>query len=134
MKITLKAVLALLVALALAGLGGWIWGAAGRWRAEEALAKAGVGLHLANARGHMLAARVSLFEVNFGDASRSLENARADLLTAAEAFDRFRLKDRAAAAREVVARIDDAQQLAGRLDQSANTRLAEAVRLLPTMP
>jgi hypothetical protein len=37
--------------------------------------------------------RVNLFEVNFGDASRSLENARADLLTAAT-FDRLRSKTR----------------------------------------
>ena len=134
MKVTLKAVLAMLAALALAVLGGWIWGAAGQWRAEDALAKAGAGLHLANARGNMLAARVSLFEVNFGEASRSLETAKADLVTAAEAFDRMRLKDRAAAAREVASRVEDAKQLAGRLDQTANTRLAEAIRLLPTMP
>jgi hypothetical protein len=134
MKVTLKAVAVMLVALALAVLGGWIWGAAGQSRTEAALARAGVGLHLANARGNMLASRVSLFEVNFGDASRSLESARADLLTAAEAFDRLRLKGEAASAREVVARVDDARQLAGRLDQTANARLAEAVRLLPTMP
>jgi hypothetical protein len=134
MKITLKAVAVMLVALALAVLGGWIWGAAGQSRTEAALARAGVGLHLANARSNMLAARVSLFEVNFGDASRSLGGARADLLTAADALDRLRLKAEAGAAREVVSRIDDAQQLAGRLDQTANTRLAEAIPLLPKMP
>lgn len=131
---TLKAILAMLAALALAVLGGWIWGSAGQARAEDALARGGAGLHLANARGNLLAARVSLFEVNFGDASRSLESARADLLTAAEAFDRLRLKDEAAAAREAVARVNEAQQLAGRLDQSANSRLAETIRLLPTLP
>jgi hypothetical protein len=124
----------MLVALALAVLGGWIWGATGQSRTEAALARASVNLHLANARSNMLAARVNLFEVNFGDASRSLESARADLLTVAEAFDRQRMKSEAAAAREVVARIDDAKQLAGRLDQTANTRLAEAIRLLPGMP
>jgi hypothetical protein len=134
MKVTLKAILFMLIALALAVLGGWIWGATGRWRAEDALAKAGVGLHLANARGNMLAARVNLFEVNFGDASRSLESAKADLVTAAEAFDRLGLENDAAAAREAAARVDDAKQLAGRLDQTANTRLADAIRLLPKMP
>jgi hypothetical protein len=134
MKVTFKLVLAMLAALALAVLGGWIWGATGQSRTEAALARAGVGLHLADARGNMLAARVSLFEVNFGDASRELENARADLLAAAAAFDGLRLKPEAAAARDVAARVDDARQMAGRLDQSANTRLAEAIRLLPKMP
>jgi hypothetical protein len=134
MKVTLKAILVMLVALALAVLGGWIWGAAGQSRAEAALSRAGVGLHLSNARANMLAARVDLFEVNFGEASRNLERAKADLVTAAEAFDRLRLTEQAAAAREVAARVDDAKQLAGRLDQTANTRLAEALRLLPTMP
>jgi len=134
MKITLKAMLAMLVALALAVLGGWLWGVAGRSRTEAVLTRASVGLHLANARGNMLAARVDLFEVNFGNASRSLESATADLLTAAEAFDRLRLKDQAAAAREVAARVEEAKQLAGRLDQAANTRLAEALRLIPKMP
>jgi hypothetical protein len=134
MKVTLKAMLLMLIAIALAVLGGWIWGATGRWHSEQALEKAGVGLHLAHARGNMLAARVSLFELNFGDASRSLERAKSDLVTAAEAFDRLRLADRAAAAREVATRVDDAKQLAGRLDQTANTRLADALRLLPEMP
>jgi hypothetical protein len=134
MKVTFKLVLAMLAALALAVLGGWIWGAAGQSRTEAALARADVGLHLANARADMLAARVSLFEVNFGDASRELEDARADLLAAAAAFDNLRLKPEAAAARDVAARVDDARQMAGRLDQSANTRLAEAIRLLPKLP
>jgi hypothetical protein len=131
---TLKAILAMLAALALAVLGGWVWGSAGGARAEDALARAGAGLHLSNARADLLAARVSLFELNFGEASRSLESARADLLTAAEAFDRLRLTDEAAAARGAVARVNEAQQLAGRLDQSANSRLAETIRLLPTLP
>lgn len=134
MKFTLKAVAVMLAALALAVVGGWIWGATGQWRTEAALARAGVGLHLANARANMLAARVSVFEVNFGNASRSLESARADLITAAEAFDRLRMKAEAAAAREAASRVDGARELTGRLDQTANARLAEAIRLLPKMP
>lgn len=131
---TFKAFLALLLALAFAVAGGWVWGAAGRSRAEDALAKAGAGLHLAHAQGDLLAARVNLFELNFGEALKSLERSRADLTTVAETFDRMRLTQEAAAAREAVARVVEAQRLAGRLDQAANTRIAEAIRLLPKMP
>ena len=134
MKVTLKAILFIVIAIALAVLGGYLWGAAGRWRAEDALARAGAGLPLAHARGNMLAARVNLFEVNFGEASRSLEAAKGDLMTAAGTLDRLDLDSEAAAAREVAARVEDARQLAGRLDQTANSRLADAIRMLPTMP
>jgi hypothetical protein len=134
MKLTLKAFVALLAALLLAVLGGWIWGAGGRSRTETSLVDAGVRLHLAGARAAMLEARVDLFEINFGDASRSLENASGDLKAAAEAFDRSGRKQEADAARAVLARVDEAQQLAGRLDQTANSRLAEAIGLLPKMP
>lgn len=134
MKRTLTALAALLVALLLAALGGWIWGAAGRARAEEALVQSGLRLHLANARAGILGARVDLFEVNFGDASRSLEGARADLQTAAQALDRLGRTAESKAARDALARVEQAQQLAGRLDQTANARLADAIRLLPPTP
>jgi hypothetical protein len=134
MKLTLKGFLALMVALLLAVLGGWIWGAAGRSQSDEALVQSGVRLHLAGARAAILEARVNLFEVNFGNASRSLEAARADLKTAAEAMDRSGRKGDADAARSALAKVDEAQQLAGKLDQTANARLAEAVGLLPRTP
>lgn len=134
MKRTMKALAALLAALLLATLGGWTWGAAGRARAEEALVQAGVRLHLANARAGILGARVDLFETNFGDASRSLEGARADLQTAAQALDRLGRTAESKAAKDALARVEQAQQLAGRLDQTANARLADALGLLPKTP
>lgn len=134
MKLTLKAFVGLLAALLLAVLGGWIWGSGDRSRADESLARAGVDLHLAGARGRMLQARVDLFEVNFGNASRSLEAARADLKTWASALDRLRREDDAEAARKAIALVEEAQQMAGRLDQTANAKLAEALALLPKAP
>ena len=134
MKLTLKAFFALLMALLLAVAGGWVWGAAGRSRAEESLGQTGVRLHLTAARAAILEARVHLFEINFGDASRSLENARGDLKAAAGAFDRSGRQEAAVAVRAALARVDEAQQLAGRLDQTANARLADAIGLLPKMP
>lgn len=134
MRLTLKAVAGLLLALLLAVAGGWVWGSAGRWQAEDVLGRSGTRLHLANARGNLLQARVDLFEVNFGNAGRSLEAARADLQAVAQAFEQAGDKEAAAAARQALALAEEAQQLAGRLDQGANTRAAEALRLLPKAP
>jgi hypothetical protein len=134
MKLTVKGFVGLLAALLLAVLGGWIWGAGDRSHTDDALVQAGVGLQMANARARMLEARVDLFEVNFGNASRHLEAARADLKTAAQSLDRLGRTGDAAAVRDALARVDAAQQLTGKLDQTANARLAEAVDLLPKTP
>jgi hypothetical protein len=134
MKLTVKSFFLMLVALLLAVLGGWIWGAADRLHATDALSRSGAGLHLANGRAYLLQARVDLFEVNFGDASRDLEAARAELKTAEKALDEQGRKAEAESVGKALIRIDDGQQLAGRLDQSANARLAEAVDLLPKAP
>lgn len=134
MRLTLNAFAVLIAALLFALLGGWIWGSAGASRSREALANAGAGLHLANARARLFEARVDLFEVNFGRASLSFEGARAELTAAAQAFDRHRRRQDADAIRAALAVVDEAQRLAGRLDQTANARAAEAIGLLPKAP
>ncbi|HNV03789.1 MAG TPA: hypothetical protein PLE61_14990 [Vicinamibacterales bacterium] len=134
MRLTLKAFAVLTAALLLALLGGWMWGSAGASRSREALANAGAGLHMANARARLLEARVDLFEVNFGRASLSLEDARAELTAAAQALDRQGRRQDADAIRAALAVAEEAQRLAGRLDQTANARAAEAIGLLPKAP
>ncbi len=134
MKLTVKGFIALMAALLLAVLGGWMWGAVDHARTDNALVQAGVGLHVAAARARMLEARVDLFEVNFGNASRHLEAARGDLKAAAQSFDRLGRTRDAEAMRNALARVDDAQQMTRKLDQTANARLAEAIDLLPKTP
>lgn len=134
MKITIKAAAALLVAVLLAMAGGWLWGAAGRWQSDEALGRSGTRLHLAHARGQLLQARIDLFELNFGRATRSLESAHADLSTAAQAYERTGRPELGRKIRDAMARADEARQLAGRLDQAANGRVADAITLLPEVP
>lgn len=130
MKRILVAAAGLTAALALAVLGGWLWGSAGRGRAESALAESGTRLHAALARGHLLEARVHLFEVNFGSAARSLDAARADLEAVAAAAERARGREGSGAIRKAIELAADAQRLAGQLDQSAGSRVADAIRLL----
>ncbi len=62
----------------LVGLG-YAWGASGRFTLQTALADTRQQLDLAEARGQILDARVSLYNMNFGEASRRLEDAKVPL-------------------------------------------------------
>ena len=122
-KVILAGVVALAVSLGL----GYAWGASGRGVAEDALADARRQLDLADARGRLLDARVSLYNNNFGDASRGFEEAKEPL---GRVRDRYRdegRRDAASGIEKALQRIDEAQRLSGKLDQAANTKAAEAL-------
>jgi hypothetical protein len=125
-KVILGAIVAVLIAL----LGGWIWGASAKSTADRAVQSAELRIDLLEARSAVLGARLDLYSVNFGEASRHLEEAKALVQRAAQrlqsrggADDRKRL-DAASAS------IDEAQRLAGKLDQTANARAADAAKAL----
>lgn len=118
-----------IVALA-AVLGAWLSGASGRWTAERALQAVELRQTLVEGRSNMLEARLDVYSVNFGEASRHLESARALLR---RANDQLTARGRANEATEVQAAlvgIDVAQRMAGNLDQNANTRTAEAAKIV----
>ena len=125
-----KLVLGIVGGLLVALLAGWIWGRSGQSDTAHALQTAELRGDLLGARAAVLDARVAIYSVNFGEASGHLENAK-DFLRRADA----RLKSRGwsdevkyvATAR---AGIDDAQRLAGKLDQNANSRAGEAAKVL----
>ena len=122
-KLILTAFVVLLVTLGL----GFVWGASGRFSAQKALDDAQQQLDLAEARGHLLDSRVSLYNVNFGDASRHFEEAKAPLRRAQE---RYRASGKSAAAESIGAALElttEGQRLASKLDQSANTKAADAI-------
>jgi hypothetical protein len=130
MKNWLRLALGGLVGALVILLAGYLWGSSGKAPLAHGRAALTIRLGLAEARGHLLAARVSLYSVNFGDASRQLEDAEAAL---ARAADELRRQDGAAQAErlsKVVEAAADAQRLAGRVDQAANTRAADAVQEL----
>src|SRR5260370_18695347 len=77
-KVVLAVIVLLLVALGV----GYFWGASGRGAAQQALDDVRQQVDLADARGHILEARVSLYNVNFGDAQRQLDDAKAPLTRA----------------------------------------------------
>jgi hypothetical protein len=121
-KVALGAVAAVLIAV----LAGYLWGAAGRRTAEREVQGVTLRIDLLEARGALLAARVDLYNVNFGNASRHLQEALDGLRPAPT-----RLKElgRSADAQRVdlaLTRIEEAQRLSGKLDQGANARVGDA--------
>ena len=75
LKIAFAVLVALFVTLGL----GYAWGSSGKLSLTSALDETKQQLDIAEARGHLLDARVSLYNVNFGDASRQFEEAKAPL-------------------------------------------------------
>jgi hypothetical protein len=125
---TAKLVLGVLAGM-LAALGaGWLLGSAGRTDSARALQAAELRSDLHQSRASALAARVDLYSMNFGDASRHLEDAKESLRRAS---GRLKVAERTADAPRLDAaltQLDSAQQMAGRLDQGANARAGAAAQ------
>ena len=125
-----KLVLGMTAGLAIALLAGWIWGRSGQSDMARALQASELRGDLLGARAAVLDARVAVYSVNFGEASRHLEDARG-LLGRAE--ERLKSLGRDAEVKQVQtaqASIDDAQRMAGKLDQNANSRAGEAAKMI----
>lgn len=125
-RLALAALVTLIVVLGL----GFAWGVSGRSALETALDASKQQLDIAEARGAILDARVSLYNNNFGDASRRLEDAREPLRRV-----RQRLQDAgdnapASSIETALRHVDEAQQLAARLDPTANARAGEALEAI----
>jgi hypothetical protein len=125
-----KLILAGLVAVIITLGFGYAWGAYGRSSVQTALDEARQQLDLAEARGHLLDARVSLYNMNFGDASRRLEEAKAPLRRTRQRFVDDDKDDAARALATALEQVDEAQRLANKLDQAANTKTGEALEAI----
>ena len=105
---------------------GWLWGSSGRWDAERIVWAAQLRSDLFEARSSVLGARVDLYNLNFGNASRQFEDAKGLLRRATERLKSAGREEDAKRLDSALARIDEAQKMAGRLDQGANSRAADA--------
>lgn len=126
LKLVLTVFVVVIVALGL----GFAWGASGRVTAQGALDEVRQQLDLADARGHILEARVSLYNVNFGDAQRQLDDAKGPLTKARDRAQAQGARAAADALTAALAHVQEAQRLAGRLDQNANSRANEALKAI----
>jgi hypothetical protein len=125
-KLILIAFVTLIVCLGL----GYGWGASGQRGLQTALDDARQQLDLAEARGQILDARVSLYNNNFGDASRHLEDAKVPLRRARQRDQDAGQRDAAARIDAAIQHVEEGQRLAGKLDQAANAKAGEALEAL----
>lgn len=123
-KLVLGIVIVILIALGF----GFAWGNAGRAAAEKALDESKQQLDIAQARGQILDARVSLYNVNFGDAQRDLDAAKAPLTRARDRAQSLGKDESAKALSDALAHVDNAQRLASKLDPSSNNEASEALK------
>jgi len=125
-----KLVLGVTLGLVVALLAGWIWGASGRSDTARALQTSDLRGELLGARAAVLDARVAIYNINFGEASGHLENARGLLGRADERLKSLGRDDDVEHVQTALASIDDAQRMAGKLDQDANSRAGEAAKII----
>ncbi len=118
------------VALLVAFGAGWAWGTAGKGEINRALRNAEVRGGLLEARSAVLDARVDIYGVNFGDASRHLEGARRALREVDTQLKSLNRQDDAARLESALTKIDEAQRMAGSLNQDANALAADAAKTI----
>jgi hypothetical protein len=122
-KLILTAVAALIITLGL----GFAWGASGRVALQTDLDEARQQLDLSDSRARILDARVSLYNNNFGDASRHFEDAKAPLRRVKQRYQESSRSDAATSIDAAIGHVDEAGRLAGKLDPSANNKASEAL-------
>ena len=125
-RIVLIVFVGLIVVLGL----GFGWGASGQRGLQSALDDARQQLDLAQARGQILDARVSLYNNNFGDASRHFEDAKPPLRRVKQRYQDESLRDAAARIEAALGLLEEGQRLAGKLDQGANSKAGEALEAM----
>ena len=109
---------------------GYAWGASGRGTMQTALDEARQKLDVAEARGLILDARVSLYNMNFGDASRRFEEAKDPLRRIRQRYVDAGSTDAVRSVSAGLEHLEEAQRLAGKLDPAANSKAGEALEAL----
>ena len=122
-KLILTAFAALIVTLGL----GFAWGASGRIALQTDLDEARQQLDLSDARSSLLDARVSLYNNNFGDASRRFEDSKGPLRRVKQRYQDASRSDAASNIDAALGHVDEAGRLSGKLDTSANNKASEAL-------
>jgi hypothetical protein len=111
-------------------LAGFLWGASGKSTLDRALQRSELRNELLDARAAALAARIDVYNTNFGEASRHLEDARSVAGRAAQRLDALGRDDDLKRLESALASIEEAQRLAAKLDLAANARAGDASKAI----
>ena len=128
-KMILGGIAAVLVAL----LAGFLWGASGTSTIERALERSELRNELLEGRSAALAARTDIYNTNFGEASRHLEEARASVARAVQRLEQLDRDEERQRLQAALGPIEEGQRLASKLDLGANARAAEAVKTIESV-
>ena len=121
--------IAVLVALTVLGVG-YLWGARGRWAAEERLQGVERQAAFNEARRLTLAGQMSLTRLNFGEAAGLFESARVAAEEIARGLDQDGQIELAGEATRAAQALAEARALAAKLDQGAAGKGGEALAIL----
>lgn len=113
-----------------AALSGWLYGASGRSDVEQARRAAVQRADLNEARAMVLEGNVAIFQLNFGDAAKRFENARAAVERMQAALRETGQAERAGRLEIVLSHLADAQRLAVGLDATARNAADQALAAL----
>jgi hypothetical protein len=127
-KLFLGVVIALIVCFGL----GFAWGISGRGELQTTVDDVKQQLDLAEARGEILDGRVSLYNNNFGDASRHFESAKAPLLRVKQRYQDESKRDAVASVDTAAGLLDEAQKMTAKLDPAANNKAGQALEAIKT--
>jgi hypothetical protein len=120
----------IVLAIATAFGGGWLVGASGRSGVEQARGRAEERSEFSEVRALVLEGRISLFLVNFGDASRKFEQARTLARSVQTHLRETGQAERAGRLEIVIGHLGDAQRLAAALDAGAQNAAEQALTAL----
>jgi hypothetical protein len=123
---TAKTGLIVIAVVLVALLAGFLWGASGKSTLDRALQRSELRNELLEARAAALAARIDVYNTNFGEASRHLEVARSIAARAAQRLDALGRDDALKQLQSALTSMEEAQRLASKLDLAANARAGEA--------
>jgi hypothetical protein len=127
-KLFLGVVIALIVCFGL----GFAYGTSGRGELQGTVDGIKQQLDLAEARGEILDGRVSLYNNNFGDASRHFESAKAPLQRVKQRYQDESKRDAVASIDTAASLLDEAQKMAAKLDPAANNKAGQALEAIKT--